>query len=192
MKETNVFLDEIAETARRLLLQYHDEIEGLDTITLAQKPEPDKWSVLECLEHINLANQNYLSQMDEALAKAGGNPKKYHKSGWIAQKSIRMMRPGKNQKIRWKMNTMPVMQPETSVGEADKVLKEFTRQVQHIADIAERARSIDIGRPRIKTALGPLTFNFGDALAFIAVHAERHMLQALNTKEAVVGQTSEG
>lgn len=189
MMETKAFLNDIADSIRRTFSLYHGEIADLDQKTLLQKPAEESWSIIECLEHMNLAHKAYIKQMDDVLSKAGNSDaKKTHKSGWIARRSIRMMQPGNNRKIRWKMKTMSGMEPALSALRASEVLAEFTRQIQRMEEIAEQAQDIDISRPRIKTALGPLTFNFGDALAFIAAHAERHMVQACNTKKALLAQ----
>ena len=54
--------EEAAATATRLT-------EGLDPDHIAWRPAPDRWSIGECLEHLNVTAELYLAAIDRAIAR---------------------------------------------------------------------------------------------------------------------------
>lgn len=186
MKTTKTLLDEIGESTSRTIMLFEQEIANLDADMLKRRPNSKSWSVAQCLQHMNLAHENYLLQMEAVLSgRSPEPPVKHHKQGVMGKLTTRMMRPDKKHRIRWKMKTMPKMEPVASNMDTGAILREFERQQRQILAFARKAEYINLSKARIKTALGPLKFNFVDALAFIVAHTERHMQQAINTKNTI-------
>ena len=74
---------------------------------LNQKENVDKWSILECLEHLNRYHAYYNAAIRQGLAAAKANTTdKTYKNGWFGKMSIDMMSPDnvKKQKAIAKFN----------------------------------------------------------------------------------------
>jgi hypothetical protein len=180
--KTSDFLDQNEDTVKRILEIYHNEISERFEEVLLKRPSPDKWSAIECLHHVNLSNRSYLEQFEKALKSERYRPARTdYKPGLFGAMFTRMMRPNEKDRIRWKMKTMSAMTPQKKDLDVKTILEKFKTQHEQLLDIIQRARDINISKPRIVTALGSMPkFKFGDALSFIIAHSERHMVQALN------------
>jgi hypothetical protein len=182
--KTTSFLDRNEDTVKRILEIYHNEISARFEDVLLKRPAKGKWSAIECLHHVNLANRSYLKQFEQALENDRYRPAQTeYKPGLLGAMFTRMMRPDRKNRIRWKMKTMSEMTPQDKDLDVKIILEEFRAQHEQLIDIIHRARDINISKPRIVTALGSTwKFKFGDALSFIIAHSERHMVQALNVQ----------
>ena len=61
------------ESSRRDLLA---AVASLSPAQWAFKPAPDRWSIVECLEHVALAEDSYFRTITERLPKAKPQPEK--------------------------------------------------------------------------------------------------------------------
>src|SRR5690625_6435419 len=67
----------------------------MDHEILEEKPHPDAWNALECIHHLNLYGNYYLTEIEKALDKNRKSaPEKMYKSGWIGNYFDREMLPG--------------------------------------------------------------------------------------------------
>ncbi len=140
------------------------------------KPAPDAWSILECLEHLNLYSAFYLPEIEKHLRYNSGNPKADFKSGLWGNYLVKMVIPKEGGK---KMKTFASMNPQGSQLGRD-VVRVFIESQQDLANYIEMAKSADLNKTGI-----PVTFTrliklkLGDALRFMAYHNQRHVQQAL-------------
>ncbi len=173
-------VENIVETVEKITQNYARE-------HLAQRPDANRWSVLDILEHLNLYNDFYLPAFEKPIAKGeakGWKPRATYRSGWLGAYLTRSMKP-QGTKISNKMNTFKDKNPIlTSVP--DHVVARFLKQHQQLLEILKRAADTDIQKLRMPTTLGKFpTIQIGDGLAFLIGHEERHLLQIQNTLEAL-------
>lgn len=146
-------------------------------IQLNQKEHPDKWSILECFQHLNLYSRYYLPHIEQAILKQKASASHSSvplKSTWIGSLSIQSMHP-KNTK---KQKTFKHMNPVNS--KLDKsVLDQFLTHQQKLQNLIESSRLINLNSGKVPVEFFKLIkMNIGEALQFVVVHEQRHLLQA--------------
>lgn len=166
----------IVETVKEITRNYSHE-------QLAHRPDANRWSVLDNLEHLNLYNDFYLPTFVKAITKGEAKslkPRPNYRAGWLGAYLTKSMKP-QGRKIPNKMNTFKDKNP-ILVKVPDNVVERFFEQHQQLLQILKRAASTDIQTLRMPTTLGKFpTIQLGDGLAFIIGHEERHLLQIQNT-----------
>lgn len=146
---------------------------------LRYKENPNTWSVLECIAHLNRYYAFYLPLLQkaihkEAVKKGSGS----FRSGWLGQFFVKLMEP-KEGKIK-KMKAMAVMNPNGTPVDA-VVLQDFIANQEAFLQLLEACRTLDLNAVSIPTVMSRwITINLGDTLRFMVVHHERHLLQAQN------------
>ena len=97
MKQTELIADLKARTSE--LIKQAEAFKQLPAERLNQKSSSTSWSVLECLEHLNLYGDFYLPEIESCIIdgeKINQDPN--FKSGWFGEKTVQDMLP-KNERV---------------------------------------------------------------------------------------------
>lgn len=154
---------------------FHQLREG-ELKALEQKPKPESWSALECLEHLCRYGDFYLTECQGVINGARPTKASYFKSSWLGEYFAKSMWPAKELK---KMNTFKSMNPsysETRPG----VLAEFEQQLEAWDHFLAASR--DYSWQQLKTSISIsklIKLRLGDTLRVVLYHQERHLRQAL-------------
>lgn len=143
------------------------------------KPNPEKWSVLECLEHLNLYGDFYLVEIEQRILSSNDPPKKLFKSGWFGNYAANSMLP-KNGKIM-KMKTFRDKDPSNSNLD-QTTIDRFLKQQSRMIDLLHQARKINLTRVKTSITIPIIKFRLGDTFRFVIYHNQRHMIQASNVQ----------
>ncbi|MBX3101241.1 MAG: DinB family protein [Bacteroidetes bacterium] len=186
MPNAQAFIDEQVRITEQLLSTAHTTFCQAPPEALKQRPAPDRWSVLDCLEHLNRYGRFYLPRLEsrtqQALAK-GSSPATELHHGWLGGYSIRSMMPTPPQSVNGKrrkgMRAMRKYDPIRTPSDQSGTLAEFIRQQERLLEILRQARQVNLNKHRMGTTLGSwLTFKYGDILGFLIAHNLRHVTQA--------------
>jgi hypothetical protein len=156
----------------------------LGTEELNYKQTPDRWSILECIEHLNLYGDFYLPELERRMLSAPPSPDALtFSSGWIGNYFANLMRV-KNGKIT-KMQTPRDKNPINSAL-TTMTLDRFVKQQERLKSLLEQARRLDLTRTKVSISLTPLIkLRLGDTFRFFVYHIERHVLQAENVLKSL-------
>lgn len=123
---TKAYLLNLTKTTEHLIQTVKEMTQTHSREQLAQHPEPNRWLVLDNLEHLNLYNDFYLPTFENVLAKGEANDWKsretYH-SGWLGAYFVKSMKP-QGTKIPNKMNTFKDKNPMLTAV-PDNVVERF-------------------------------------------------------------------
>jgi len=151
------------------------QFKTLTTTQLNQKEHIDKWSILECLEHLNRYHAYYNDAIKQGLTLAKSTTvNKSYKNGWFGKMSIDMMSPtnAKKQKAIAKFN--PVGSALTK-----ETITKFLAYQQELLTLLEQAKRKNINQRKVPVEFFKLMkMKIGDALDFVITHEQRHILQA--------------
>lgn len=148
----------------------------LSTPQLTTPPAPGKWNVLECIAHINLYSDFYLSELEHQILNAKHPAEQYHKSSWMGKYSYQNMLPQNNQ-IPKPMNTFKKMNPSfTQVSHRE--ITRFLKQQTQLLTLLDQAEHVSLRKTKCRLTLPLLKFNLGDTLRFYVYHNMRHIWQA--------------
>lgn len=160
-------------------------VAGLSQAQLNWRPGAERWSIAECLVHLNIAVTKTLPAFDRAIARGrarglvGQGPFRY---GWFANWMVRSMEPPPKRR----MKTFKIFQvPPGATHSAAQVLPEFLRVRDQLAERVRQADGLDLRRPRVVSPVTPLLrMPLGAYFAFVIAHDRRHLWQARQVREA--------
>jgi hypothetical protein len=160
---------------------------------LLRKPAPDKWSVAQCLEHLNRYGLHYLpamqSRIDAALA-SGSRPERAFRSGWLGDFFVRTVQPMNtgSPRANRKYPAPKAYDPDRTGTTTAEALPSFLRQQQTTLELLERAQRVNLESIRVPISITNLIqLRLGDCLRFVIVHNQRHVQQARKVVDGMQG-----
>ena len=156
---------------------------GLTREQFNWRPEPGRWSIAQCISHLNVCDGMDLSPLKEAVAqgrtkgKTGEGPFTY---GFLARKFVASMEPSPaTRKVRAPRAYVPP--PEADLASA---LAEFKRIGGELRRIAESADGLHLTKVKTKMPVLPpvlrpfVRMALGARFLLITTHDRRHLMQA--------------
>jgi hypothetical protein len=156
---------------------------GLSHAQFNWRTEPGRWSIGECINHLNIINGADLAQLeavvDAALARGttGEGPYQY---GFFARKFVAWMEPSPTSK-KFKAPKQYIPPPEADLA---KTIQEYKRVSSELRRIAQKANGLDL--LRVKTQLSGipiLRMPLGARLNLLTTHDRRHLWQAEQVRQ---------
>jgi hypothetical protein len=137
----------------------------------------DRWSVAECVAHLNLTSAAFLPLLHDALSRARdlahAPPSRYKMDvlGWILW---RMLPPP----VRMRTRTTAAFIPQ-AVANADELTATFEDLQRQLLGILREADGLPLQRVRVRSPFNEKTsYNLFSALSIIPQHQQRHLWQA--------------
>lgn len=179
---TNLLLDEwiamLEESRTRAKQLRKHNIEELNW-----RPSEEKWTVLECLEHLNLYGDFYIPEIGRVVKKSPKQPTPVEfKQTWWGNYFVNALAPQSKQAIK-PLNAMNKLNPKGMRLGAETIERFITQHTQLI-ELCQQAQLVDIQHKRTGTTLPLVRLRLADSLRAQAYHSQRHMDQALE----VLGQ----
>jgi hypothetical protein len=145
------------------------------------KEHPGQWSILECIEHLNRYNNYYLQEIESNFTRSNQRVDLELTSTWIGQKSIAMLSPLN----RKKQKTFKRMNPANSSLNSD-VFKQFISDQLRMKAIVEELMQIPVNAKVVRVEFFKLLkMTIAEALEFLIVHQQRHIIQAFEAKRKI-------
>lgn len=137
--------------------------------------EDDKsWSILECIEHLNLYGNFYLPEIENVIRNSRSKTEELFKSGILGNYFAQAMLP--KAKLN-KMKTFKDKNPSKSKLNRNTIDR-FERQQFQLIDLLNKARFINLNREKTNITITKLIkFKIGDTFRFIINHNIRHLQQ---------------
>jgi len=185
--ETPALLQALYQQTDLLLKTAREQFSSAPDDILLRQPAPDKWSVAQCLDHLNAYSRFYIPAVEKAIqGKLTGSlppaPSPVFKSGWLGNYFTKMMAPKADGLPGMKMQAPKAYRPLADL-DAKKVVLEFIEWQERMKSLLEQAKLVNLQGIKIPTTLGNwLKFSLGDTFRFVIAHEQRHMLQALRAK----------
>lgn len=149
----------------------------LSTAQLNYREQEGSWSILECLEHLNLYGDFYLPEIQkQILSSTPSAGPGIFKSGLIGNYFANLMKavPGTMKKMKSPKDKNPV-NAKLTITTIDRFLK----QQEMLKSLLLQASNCDL--VKAKTAISLSRFvrlRLGDTFRFFVYHIERHVMQA--------------
>ena len=168
--------EEATESAQHL-------VEGLSRDQLEWKEGPDRWSIAECLSHLNVTADQYYPAIDRSMRRArerGLLGKGPFRHGFLMNRFIAMLEPPPGRSFKAPQNFRP-----RARNLADEVGTFFVHQ-EAIMKRVRQADGLDLARVKlVSPASRLLRMSLGQCFAFLATHERRHLWQSARVKEAL-------
>lgn len=171
--------EQIADSRRRAEALIAD----LTPDQLTRRPHPGKWSIAECLAHLNMTAETVQKIMARGIAQAkhekkfGEGPFSIGPNGrllvWIAE-------PPPKFRIRAPKN----VRPPAAIDDPLQVLPAFMKAQDEWERLMREQEGLDLAK--IKVGQGIFRMRLAAALPWMMAHQRRHLLQAENVKRQIV------
>jgi hypothetical protein len=155
----------------------HHLMQSISEIAWNRRPQPGRWSISECVAHLNLTAEAYLPLLHSALesARRGGGraPKRYRRDpvGWLLWRTA-------GPPVLYRTRTRARFIPSSTLPLA-QVLGEFDRLQAAQIDCVLQADGLDLGRYWITSPFNPrVRYNVYSCLTILPRHQHRHLWQA--------------
>ncbi|HKW42285.1 MAG TPA: DinB family protein [Gemmatimonadales bacterium] len=142
-----------------------------------RRSDPERWSVGECVAHLNLTSREYLPLLRDAIARARAleqrSVARYRRDpiGWLLWKSM-------GPPVRVRLHTIPRFVPEGTVG-AGVLVAEFERLQAAQLDCLAQADGLPLTQVRITSPFNSrVRYNLYSCFSILPRHQHRHLWQA--------------
>lgn len=179
----NELLDQLIRDTRDVQ-QRARQLLSIDLKDLSAKPDADRWSVLQCVEHMNISDAHYLMELERVFNSPIERSSKSFRPGWLGNLFVKAIKPRANGHIPNKMKTFRKFQPEIDVH--FDTLAKFIEDQDVLVDFINKCKQLDLNKNKVVSAIGRIVvFRLGDGLRFLTAHNQRHILQVENTLKEV-------
>lgn len=167
----------------RLRLEFRDSMARAKELvarsasdSMRRKPEDGGWCAAECLDHLNLTNEDYLRRMTAAVAAAEVRPPRREENlSWIGRFFVRGFEPP----VKRRFTAAATLVPASTPPRLELLASRFDQTHQHLIRLIEETDAID--RMQVRIALADsewIRVSLFDAFCLLAAHDRRHLWQA--------------
>jgi DinB superfamily len=163
-------IDVIAADAQKLTA-------GISDRQFNWQPEPGRWSMAQCLVHLNLAGAILTSRIEASIRAARGRgfvgPGPYRR-GFLGNLVVSLTEPPPKIRLKAPKSMMPP--PDESLAQ---VVASFLALQDQLRGQILNANGVDLGRAKVAFPVAEwLHIPLGQTLTVIAAHERRHLWQA--------------
>jgi hypothetical protein len=178
--QSEELIQELIEQTRQMSNKV-ESLKGLDLHTLTWKSNHTSWSILECIEHLNLYGDFYLPQIQRKMQSSTSNGERDFKPGILGNYFAQIMLP------KDKLNKMKTNKDKNPLNaKLDKsVIEKFLNQQIIFLDLLHQSRHKSLNKIKITTSISSLIkLKLGDTFRFLANHNLRHLRQIERVQQA--------
>lgn len=171
--QSEKLLQTLLEQTRQILNQA-EKLKSYDLHILTWKENKISWSILECLEHLNLYGDFYLPQIENKIKNLTTKTDLEFNSGILGNYFAKSMFPKK------KLNKMKTFKDKNPLNaNLDKtVIDKFINQQSKLLDLLDQSRNVSLNKVKIEISISSLIkLKLGDTFQFFINHIIRHLNQ---------------
>lgn len=147
----------------------------LPIATLNKRNSPESWSILECLEHLNLYGDFYLLEIEKRMETSTTESATIFTSGFLGNYFAKSMLP------KEKLNTMKTFKDKNPIHSVlNKThIDRFIQQQQKTLELLNIAKDKNLNTIKTSISISKwIKLKLGDTFRVIIYHNERHIVQA--------------
>lgn len=173
--QSRELIDKLKQDVEENILFASKNFSSLSEPQFNWKPAPYRWSIAQCIQHINMSGRHYFKKFELTLKKgvksSGDND---FKPGFLSSYLVRLIQPKPSVKLR----TPEIFEPHFTVN-GQAAMEEFFELQNHFSQLADRIRQYDLNKNKLKSRTTPLLkLKLGDAFTLVNNHTARHLNQA--------------
>lgn len=178
---SELLIQNLIEDTRKSLNQV-EVLKNFDLSSLKWKENKTSWSILECLEHLNLYGDFYLLQIEYQIIKSTIKADLEFRSGVLGNYFAKSMLPKeKLNKIKTFKDKNPLNANLNKI-----VIDKFINQQIKLLDLLNLSRNVSLNKVKIQTSISSLIkLKLGDTFQFYINHIVRHVKQIDRIKQTM-------
>ena len=178
--QSEILILDLIQTTRQNL-NFVELLKQKNDTELNWKTNSDNWSVLECLEHLNLYGYFYIPEFKSTILNSKHTWEAEFKSGILGNYFAKSMLP-KN-----KLNKMKTFKDKNPLNSNldKKVIDEFINQQIKTIELLNMCKTVSLNKNKVKITLTKwIKLKLGDTFRFVINHNVRHIKQIENILKA--------
>ncbi|MEO8960835.1 MAG: DinB family protein [Ginsengibacter sp.] len=149
----------------------------LSTEKLNFKQNVDAWSILECIEHLNLYGDFYLPEIEaRILSQKPDSHTEIFKSGLIGNyfANLMLVKDGRLKKMKSPKDKNPANSVLTLA-----TIERFLKQMHKLTSLLQQSAKVNLTATKTSISISrQIKLRLGDTFRVLINHIERHILQA--------------
>ncbi len=179
--QSETLIQSLLEQTRQIINQA-EKLKSYDLTVLTWKENEFSWSMLECLEHLNLYGNFYLPQMENRINNSTAKSDLEFKPGMLGNYFAKSMLP------KDKLNKMKTFKDKNPLNAnlPKTVIDAFIDQQIKLLELLNQSRNVSLNKVKIPTSISRLIqLKLGDTFRFIINHNIRHLKQIERIEQAM-------
>ncbi|MBI1355400.1 MAG: hypothetical protein GC160_13720 [Acidobacteria bacterium] len=166
-----------------VLTEFDELVAGLEDEGFCWRPEPGRWSIGECMDHLSVTAALYEPVLEECMREgraAGrtgiGKPRR----GILNRLFLWLMAPPVRGKVKAPGSFLPA-----AIASKQEVCSRFSDRHGRLRRSMIEADGLDLWRNRlVSPASNLIRLSLGEAFALLLTHMRRHLWQARQVRQA--------
>lgn len=164
------------------------EFSPLSDEQLRWKPTANRsspgWSIVECLQHLNLAERYYIRNLQHKVDTLGllqtQPTDQVLESDWVGKAMLYVVDP----QVKMKVPAPGIIRPRSATDlDPAAVLAQFNELQTLLNTLLDKAVYLDWNQEKLASLFGQwLKIRLGDTFRMLVAHTERHLNQAIRAK----------
>jgi len=175
---------DIAESRRRAEALMAD----ISAEQLMRRPDPGKWSIAECLTHLNMTAATVQKFIAQGI-KQGKEEKKLGEGPFSIGPKGRLMVWIAEPPPKFRIRAPKKVRPPATIGDPLRVLPQFLHAQDEWERLMREQKGLNLAK--IKVGQGAFRVRLAAALPWMMAHQRRHFLQAENVKRQIISAPKE-
>lgn len=165
-------------------------VNGLSMDQLTRRPDPAKWSIAECIAHLNVTakvvQKIVKKSVDEANARSKGD--KSYQGPFSLGVRGRMLVWVAEPPPKFRMPAPKMVAPPLAIDNPAELLPAFMRAQDGWESLMNEAEGLDLCSITIGNLLSPFRCQMSGGMVWMMAHQRRHLWQAENVKSALLAK----
>jgi hypothetical protein len=158
-------------------------IDSISADQIARRPDPGKWSIAECLAHLNITADTVQKLMARGIEQAK-QEKKFGKGLFSIGPNGRLLVWIAEPPPKFRIPAPPHLRPPAQIDDPGKLLPEFMNAQDEWERLMREQEGLDLAK--IKVGQGIFRMRLAAVLPWMMAHQRRHLLQAENVKRQII------
>lgn len=179
--QSEKLIETLSEQTKQILNQV-EKLRSFEIKILTWKENRQSWSILECLEHLNLYGDFYLPQIANEIKHSSTKADDAFNSGILGSYFAKSMLP------KEKLNKMKTFKDKNPLNANlnKTVIDKFINQQNELLVLLNESKNVSLNKVKIKTSISSLIkLKLGDTFQFLINHHLRHLKQIDNIQAAM-------
>jgi hypothetical protein len=172
------YSDDLNEARRRA----QELVAGLTPEQLLRRPDPGKWSIAECIVHLNITAATVQKLMASAIEQ-GRNQQVFSKGPFSIGPKGRLLVWIAEPPPKFRIRAPKGVRPPATIDDTLQVLPTFMKAQDEWERLMREQQGLDL--ERVKVGQGVFRMRLAAALPWMMAHQRRHLLQAENVKRQI-------
>lgn len=156
-------------------IDFAQKLYDLSNEKINWRNDPRSWSILECLEHLNIYGNFYLPEIESTIRKTSNSSESEFYPGFLGDYFAKSMQS------KAKLNKMKTFKKTDPIGSklGRNVIEIFITQQNKLLELLQASEEVNLNK--LKTGISItkwIRIKLGDTFRFVIYHNQRHILQA--------------